>query len=418
MSKTDFWKKLGITMGALLLVRIVAHIPVPGVQIDMYKMAITQYTNTAFSLMNQFTGGALSNMTLLGIGISPYISASIIVELLCVISNRLGDLSREGYYGHKRIERMNVMFGICSSVVVSSAAGLGLWKLGFLQKSTLLYALLAAGSLCVGAIFLIGMGKLIDKKGIGNGISLILFVNIVSTFPQDIGTVMTSKKYIAILAVVITAVILGIVLFMELTKKEIKVLGSKYLEDVPQAKGLSNIPIKLAICGVMPIIFVSSFQQMGGLIKAFELNKGILRPICQLLSSDAWFVSRSPYAIAGIVLYLLTLTGCTFLYADIVFNPVNAAIALKEKGSFIPNVRPGNETVAFLRKERRSMVIADAVLLSIISVTPIFLSNMWSLKLLQLSGTSIVIAVGVLIETSREIKAEFSGVLYDKKNWF
>lgn len=417
MKNNDFWKKIGITIGALLFVKVIAHVPVPGVKADLYQMAVTQYTNPSFSLMNQLSGGALSNMTILGLGISPYISASIIVQLLCAASEYLGNLSREGYYGQKKIEKLNILFGIASSVMIALIASFGLLRLGYLQKPSVFSTLLVAASLCLGAVFLIGIGKLIDKKGIGNGISLILFINIASTLPQDVRSVIEAKENGAVLLIVITTIILGIVLFMELSKKEIRILGSRSLQ-VSQDKELSHIPIKVAICGVMPILFVSTFQQIGGFFKMLHLDQGVLNFICKLFSSESWFMSKSPYSTGGIVLYLAMLTGFAFLYANLIFNPVNVAGILKGRGNLIPNVRPGNDTVRFLRKERRSMVFFDVLLLAIISLTPIFLANVYSLPMLRLSGTTIIIAVSVVIETKRCVWAEFLGMRYDTKKWF
>lgn len=412
--KKDFWKKVAVTILILIFVRILAHVPIPGIKTDALKIAMNQYAGSAFYLLNQMTGNAFQNMTLTGLGISPYITATIIVQLLTVSFDRLGNLSRDGYYGRKKIEHLNIGLGIFMSIAIAFTSSIALSKMGYLVYNNVFHICVVTFALCLGAVILIGVGKLIDKKGIGNGISLILFVNIVATFPNDIQMVILSKPKLKIIICSMTAIIIGLIVFMELTRKEIKIYNTTTIKKNKQSDRFSKFPIKLGICNVMPIIFVSTIMQMFSLIALISHHNKVLKEITSVFNTGNWFVSMKPTAIIGIIFYCVIIALSAFLYADIIMNPAEISVALKANRCMIENIRPGNDTVTYIRKTRRGMIIGNILILIIASITPMIITNVLKISL-QMSGTSLIIAIGVLIETQKAFYADYLGTKYQKK---
>lgn len=412
--KKTFLKKISITIGILLFTRLLAHIPIPVIQLDVLKIAMQQYSNSTFQLLNQMTGNAFENMTLTGLGVTPYITASIIIQLLCITFRSLGNLKRDGYYGQKKVEKITTTLGIIMSVFVAILSSIALKNLGYLTKNSFLYAGITAVCLCAGAVLLIVCGKIIEKKGIGNGISLILGANIISTFSSDIITISNQKTKTLVILVLTLAIIIGILLFMETTSKDIKIYNTTILDDTDEkVDELSVLPIKLGICNVMPLILVATFYQIYSLIVFFVGNNKMLEKAEPFFSTSTWFTKVDPLQIAGIVFYCIIIFVTSYLYADMILNPVEIASNLKKDRSFIPNVRPGNDTVAFIRKERRGVVFVNAMILMILAIVPILITNQLHVSL-NIGSTSLIIVVGVLIEFTKAVKADFYGLQYGR----
>lgn len=411
--KKKFWKKITITLLVLVLVRLCAYIPVIGVREDALKIAMSQYDGM-FQLMNQMTGNAFQNMTITGLGITPYITATIVLQLLMVSFDTLGNAFRDGYAGKKKREMCTLVLGVFMSIVIALASAITLGKLGYLIKYHPLSVGMVALCLCLGEMLLIGAGKIIDKKGVGNGISLILGINILSTFPSDVKNILSFSKKNLIITGILLFIIISVILFMELTRKEIPVRSTVRLEESKKNEVFQTLPIKLNLCNVMPIIFVSTLMQICSLLAPAAPQKGMIAKILGMFTTSEWFVSKSPYVILGMVVYCLVVIGSGFLYADMAMNLIETSSYLKSNRCYLLGVRPGNDTVDYLRKQRRSMVLCDILLLLVLSLCPIVVSNLLGISL-QMSGTSLIIVCGVFMEGKRAIRAEYYSTRYLKE---
>lgn len=406
--RLQFVQKIGMTILLLLAIRFMSHIPVPGVKHSMFQLAVAGKGNAYFQLYDRMTGGSFSNMTIFGVGITPYITASIVVQLLGYTSTKLNRMYHDGEYGRKHIQKLTLMISCIISVIISFTASYTLYAQGYLKGK--LYILFAGLALIAGTLILIGIGKWIELRYFKNGISLVLFINIVSSMPNDILTIISLKKWKAALLITVILVTLLVLLIMELIRKEVIVKESVRVDQNEEVNDRFFIPIRLNMLNVMPIIFMSTILQLVQMLSLVGVKT-------QIFNTSKWFISTKPIYIIGIIVYCAGIFLFGIVYSEIAFNPVNIAVDLKKKASYIPGVRLGNDTAVFLQNTKRGMMLIDAILLTIISIMPIAITSILGVSSLTMFGTSLVIVIGVLVETAYQIKAEAYGVRQEEKQW-
>lgn len=409
----DLRKKILFTLLIVLLYRIGNVIPVPFVNVEaMSAMFDDQLKDTIFGMYNMMSGSAFSQATVFALGIQPYINASIIIQLLTIAIPALERLSKEGgEEGKKKINRitryttvaLGVLMGFAYYIMLSnyntSMTSQGYTNLlsetGFLQGAVIVLSFTAGSSLVM------WLGEQITARGIGNGISIILFANIVARIPDGIVRplidMLWSQWYWVILLVVAMLAIIVFIIFVSQAERRIPVQYAKRVVGRKVYGGQSShLPIKVNMSGVMPIIFAQSLASLPATIATFAGK-----------TSGWWYdnVFSSTSAIYT-VCYLLLIVGFSYFYATIQYNPVEVANNLKNNGGFIPGFRPGRPTSDFIRKVINKVTLFGAIYLGIIAVLPVLISAITGNTSFSFGGTSIIIVVSVALETVTAIEAQ------------
>jgi preprotein translocase subunit SecY len=420
----DLRKRLWFTLMMMIVFRFGAHIPVPFLTKDAMQAFMSGGTDL-FSLFDVFTGGAFANATVMALGVSPYINASIIVQLLAVAIPALERLTKEGVEGRKKINRITRYLGIILAFVQGAGLYVTLHNIGVTsgitaikQESVLTFFIITL-TFTAGTAFIVWLGELITEKGIGNGVSLIIFAGIVSRIPTAavsiynnylVSGVRNMKNValaIAIVVIAIAAVVL-VVLF-DAAERRIPVQYAKRVVGRKMYGGQStNIPIKVVSGGVMPIIFASS-------IMAFPATIVRLSTGNNLPTSGFWYRVLGCFAasygpswtdIVYAALYFLLIIFFTYFYSAIQFNPIEMANNMKKSGGYIPGYRPGKPTSDYISKVSTRLNLSGAVFLGIIAVLPIIIGSVFNISGMQIGGTSLLIMEGVALESVRQIESQ------------
>ena len=402
-------KKILFTLLILALYRLGNAIPVPYVNVDALQAYFTSLQNTVLGLLNVMSGGAFSQATIFALSIQPYINASIIIQLLCIAIPALERMSKEeGEEGRKKIASITRY----ATVAIGLLQGFGFYMLirnyGLLKPEAagnVWAAIVIILTFTSGSALIMWLGEQITEFGIGNGISMILFASIISRFPTAIITTISNiirgqlQWWVALLMFLGALAIVILIVYVNDAERRIPVQYAKRVVGRKMYGGQSTyLPMKVNMSGVMPIIFAQSIASVPATIAAFTgKTSGWV---------NTWFGTNSiPYAI----IYLLLIIFFAYFYSTIQFNPVEVANNLKKNGGYIPGFRPGKPTSEFIQKVLNKITLFGALYLGIIAVTPILIShfsNAAALTGLSLGGTSIIIVVGVALETIRALEAQ------------
>lgn len=398
-------RRILYTFMMLVIFRLGSVIPVPGIDISQVKNIVENAGLLSF--MDLVSGGAFGNMTIFALSITPYITASIIMQLLTVAIPRLEELAKEGEEGSKKIAQYTRYATIVLALIQASGISLGLFQ-GALVNNDAFSIISVIVVLTAGTTFLMWLGEQITEKGIGNGISLLIFAGIIAALPSGISNTfeLTSAgelnpAAIILFLVIALLMIVGVVAIQEGTRK-IPVQYAKRVVGRKMYGGQSShIPLKVNQSGVMPIIFAMSLLQFPHTIAYFIGSEG---GFARFLNT--WL---SPVAMPGIIVYnLLTIVLIiffTYFYTAITFNPVEVSTNMKKNGGFIPGIRPGKPTADYLNKVLTRITLAGAVALALITVIPTIIISATGIPI-AFGGTAIIIVVGVAIETVKQIESQ------------
>jgi len=412
----DLRKKIFYTVFIVLIFRLVTHIPVPGVDLEALKSFFSR--SQLFGLFDIFSGGAMSQFSIAMMGVAPYISASIIMQLLSMIIPALEALSKEGERGQHIINQytryLTVPLAVLEAfglITLLSRSELGIITALSVSKMATMIITVTAGT-----IFLMWLGELITENGIGNGISLIIFLGIVSRGPaiaqQIIVWADSPQKILNLVGFGILAflVVLGIV-FIENAQRRIPVAYAKRVRGMRMYGGVSTyLPLKVNQAGVIPIIFAMSFIIFPGVVANFLKHV----QISWLAKISNWVANHfTPESLVYGVLYFVLVFAFTYFYTSIVFNPKNISENLQKQGGFIPGIRPGYPTEEYLSKISNRVTFAGALFLGIIAIMPFLVQRVYPSLQLTLGGTAILIVVSVILETAKQIEAQIMMRSYD-----
>ena len=410
-------KKLIYTLFILIVYRIGAVIPVPYVQ-----PALIQYkSGSIFEYLNILSGNSFSEATLFALSISPYITASIVIQLLCVAIPALEKLSKEGEEGKKKLNAITRYVTVGLALLTSIGYYMlmrNTYNCLTAQGKTLFGAVVIIACYCAGAAIIMWLGEKINENGIGNGISMILFANIVASGPTLVTNLVNSfityvkqiiaGQYIGILWIVLTLLavvgVCAIVVFVVFITDSERRLPVQYAKRVVGRKMYggqsSNLPIKLNMSGVMPIIFSSSIISLPITIMQF----------CGLSTDNFWYKLFSTDSALYIILFFVLIIAFSYFYIAISFNPQEVSNNLQKNGGFIPGIRPGRPTAEYISKVLSKVTLMGAMFLSVIAVLPLIVNALSGNALagIAFSGSSLLILVGVAIETAREIEAQMT----------
>lgn len=425
----DIRKRVLFTLLMIVVIRIGSQIPVPGTDPSVVANLMKDLKEGAFNIFNTFTGNSLESFSILALSITPYITSSIIMELLTIAIPKLEELQRDGNEGRKKIVEYTRYLTVLLALIESIAMAIGFGNQGLFTTKNAFYIIVCVITLTAGSAFLMWIGERITEKGIGNGISIVLVVNILSGIPEELGvlfTFVTGGKSIAasiVLSLLTAAVIAAIVAFVVWLNGAQRKIPVQYAGKIQGRRTLggqtSSIPLKVLTSSVIPVIFASSLMSIPALITQFVggstgNTSTFWGKVIAFLSSSYWFNRNAGwYYSFGVIIYLALIFVFAYFYTSITFNPMEVADRMKKQGGFIPGIRPGKPTSNYLNGVLNKIVFLGACGLSIVALIPIVVAGVFNLPRISFLGTSLIIIVGVILETIAQIEGKMVEREYD-----
>ncbi|MCL4546012.1 MAG: preprotein translocase subunit SecY [Chloroflexi bacterium] len=415
----DLRRKLLYTFGILIIFRLIAHVPIPGV--NTQALAQLFQTNQTISMLDLFSGGALTSFSVAAIGVYPYITATIVMQLLTPLIPRLEQLSKEGEQGYNRINQITRMITVPIAVLQAfgtvtllhnaqgAAAGaqvipqFGLWGVTlpvFWQSLAMLVTMTG------GTVVLMWLGELITENGIGNGVSLIIFAGIVSRLPtlvQQTAVAGNNLTGALVLALVALVLVVGIVVIYQ-GERQIRVEYARRIRGNRQYQGGStHIPLRVNSAGMIPLIFAMSIMLFPATVASYFTASPV-----SWIAAAATFIYNlfNSQGVLYWVLYFVLVVGFTYFYTLVVFQQQNLPEVLQKNGGFIPGIRPGRNTAEYLLRVLNRVTLAGALFLGLVAISPFFVRTITATQALTLSSTGLLIVVGVVLDTMKQLEAQ------------
>ncbi len=407
------------TFFILIVVRLGSNIPTPGIDTarigDFINGALGDY---AGNLVNSLTGGSISQMTIFALSVTPYITSSIIIQLLTIAIPALEEMQKDGEDGRKKMTAITRFVSVGLAVIQSLGLALTFRNSGLMYSTSFLAVMVVVVALTAGSTFIMWLGERITERGIGNGISIILLINIVSRMPYDFMSLyeMFVKGKDIVHMVMAGAIIIAIVVVTTiltiLLNEAVRKVPVSYAQKIQGRRNVggrqTHIPIKVNTGNVMPIIFASTLMSIPSIIiRFFNINvkSAVGAKILEGLNSNNWFKSGYPWAYIGLVVYILLVLFFAYFYTSISFNPMEIANNIKKGGGFVPGIRPGKPTQDYLNNILNYIVVIGAVGLIIVAIIPIFFNGRFGADV-SFGGTSLIIISGVIIETIKQMESK------------
>ena len=410
----DLRKKIFFVLGMLVLFRVAAHIPVPGVDVEALRQFFDG--NQFFGLLDIFSGGGLSNFSVVMLGVGPYITASIVFQLLTMIIPRLEELAKEGESGRQKINQwtryLTVPLALLQTYSTINLLNRG-GRMIITDVSPLNIATIVL-TVTAGTLFLMWIGELISEKGIGNGVSLIIFAGIVARIPGDIVRTFkvfdTSQMINLVVFLGIAILVIGGIVFVTEGQRNIPVAYAKRVRGMRMYGGTStHLPLRVNQAGVIPIIFALSIMLFPGMVANFLVGSGVAwlshlaQSIANLFQNQIFYGS----------LYFVMVILFTYFYTAVTFNPPQIAENIQKQGGFVPGIRPGRATAEYLHKVLNRITLAGAFFLGFVAILPFIAQSLTKIQTLTIGGTGILIVVSVVLETMKQIRAQMQMRDYD-----
>ena len=400
----DIRKKLFFTFCMMVVIRMGCQLPVPGVNRNYFSQWFAQNSNDAFNFFSAFTGGSFEKMSIFALSITPYITSSIIIQLLTIAIPALEEMHKDGEDGRKKIAAITRYVTVALALIESIAMTVGFGRSGMIPNITFLKGFEVVVAL--------------TEKGVGNGISIVLMINILSSIPADItglfemfvkGKTLAHGALAALIIIAVILVTIVMVIVLNDATRKIPVQYAKKMQGRKMVGGQSTfIPLKVNTAGVIPVIFASSLMSIPQMIVAFtgaNVGTGIGATLIGMLSQNNWFNFSKPVYSIGLILYIVLNVFFAYFYTSITFNPIEVADNMKKQGGFIPGIRPGKPTQEYLEKVLNYLVFIGAAGLIIVVLIPIFFNGVFGASV-SFGGTSIIIIVGVILETLKQIESQ------------
>jgi len=403
----DLRRKILFTLGILVVFRFAAHVPIPGVNTEALRQLFQ--TNQFLGLLNMFSGGAMSDFSVMAMGVYPYITASIIFQLLQPIIPQLEELAKEGEAGRNRLNQYQHLLTIPLAFLQGYGQCVVLQRSGVLSnfglsRSTLLPTLATLVTLSAGTMLAIWLGELIDEQGIGNGISLIIFGGIVADIPGKVGQLLVSNPWSLVLFVILTVVtVVGIVVVQE-GQRRIPVQYAKRVRGTKVYGGQStHIPLQVNSAGMIPLIFAVSLMLFPGMISSYFIYSETTWVASIAKAVYALFDSKST---AYWIIYFVLVIGFTYFYTDMVFRQQNLSENLQRQGGFIPGIRPGRNTEEYLTRVLQRITLVGAVFLGVVAILPFLARAVTDTQIMLITSTGLLIVVGVVLDSMKQLEAQ------------
>jgi len=413
----DLRRKLVFTLAVLAIFRFLVHVPLPGV--DTVALSTLFEQNQLLGMLNLFSGGAMKNFSVAALGVYPYITTSIIMQLLVPVIPALQRIAQEGESGQRRINRITHL------IMVPMAAIAGYGQLTLLRSQGIigyidpLNTAVMVISLTTGTVLLIWLGELITERGIGNGISIIIFGGIVASLPDMIGRGFLAKEDpLGLLVFIILGLItlVAVVAFIEAHRRiPVQYARSSFRGGrMYRQSGSTYLPLRVNTAGMIPLIFALALMQFPSLVASYFMNPSgqstnIWNGIYRIFDSGA----SLPLGLVYWGLYFILVMGFTFFYTMVVFEQMNLPKTLQQQGGFIPGVRPGKTTAEYLNRVIKHLTFGGALFLGVIAVMPFFAREITGVTILTISSTALLIAVGVALDTMKQLESQLTMRRYD-----
>lgn len=415
-SYKDLRNKILLTLVLLLITRIFAHIPLPGVNLEALKSFFDK--NQIFGLLNMFSGGSMSNFSIIMMGVGPYITSSIIFQLLGMVIPKLEEMQKEGESGQQKITQYTRLLTVPLAFMQGYAMLVLLRNQNVIPTWTIAQLLVTLLVITSGTVLLMWIGEIITEKGVGNGLSLIISIGILAGLPTQFRNTLSllntnsSTQILALLgfALLALAVIVAII-FMNEGQRNLPVTYARKarMGDTMMSGVDTVLPIRVNSAGVIPIIFGMSIMIFPGVIaKFFQSAKSAI--IANGATAVERFFNNQLYY--GIIYFILVF-AFTYFYTSVVFHPDRVAENLQKQGGFIPGLRPGNETAGYLKKIMSRLTFTGGLFLAAIAILPFILQSVTKIKTISIGGTGILIIISVILETYRQINSQLSVHTYD-----
>lgn len=410
--------KLLFTLAMLVVIRFGCQLPVPGINREFFSQWFEQQTSGTFGFLDAFTGGSFLRMSVLALNITPYITSSIIMQLLTIAIPKLEEMQRDGEDGRKKIAAITRYVTVGLALIESSAVAIGFGNQGLLQAdSVVLDYIVVIVALTAGSAFLMWIGERITENGVGNGISIVLVINIISRIPEDFANLydqfVKGAETIAlgvVAAVVIVAVVIGMIVIVVILNDGVRKIPVQYAKKIQGRRTVggqnSTIPLKVNTSGVIPIIFASSLMEFPIIIcQMLQYNAtGVWGEILKGLNSGNWCKPSTPQYSIGLLVYVVLVVFFAYFYTSITFNPLEVSNNIKKQGGFIPGIRPGKPTTEYLSKILTYIIFIGACGLIIVAVIPYIFNGVFGANV-SFGGTSLIIIVSVVLETVKQIES-------------
>ena len=408
--------KILFTLLMLVVIRMGSQLPIPGVNRHYFADWFAAQTGDAFNFFDAFTGGSFLNMSVLALNITPYITSSIIIQLLTIAIPKLEEMQKDGEDGRKKLVAITRYVTIALALIESIAMAVGFGRSGLLEDFNALNIISVVSALVAGSAFLMWIGERITENGIGNGISIVLVINIISRLPQDFAGLyeqFIKGKSIAVgvvSGIIILAIIIGMVVLVILLNDGTRKIPVQYAKKIQGRKMVggqsTSIPLKINTAGVIPIIFASSLMQFPIIICSFlrYQGTGIWGEILKVLNSSNWCNPNQLKYSIGLVIYVVLVIFFAYFYTSITFNPLEVANNMKKQGGFIPGIRPGKPTTEYLNKILKYIIFIGACGLLIVAIVPYIFNGVFGASV-SFGGTSLIIIVSVVLETIKQIES-------------
>ncbi|MGM0833747.1 preprotein translocase subunit SecY [Halomonas qinghailakensis] len=411
---SELWARLRFVLLAIVVYRIGAHIPVPGINPDQLAALFREQQGTILGMFNMFSGGALERMSVLALGIMPYISASIIMQLMTAVSPHLEQLKKEGEAGRRKISQYTRYGTVILALVQATGMSVGLASQGIAYSADFSFYFTAVITFVSGAVFMMWLGEQITEKGIGNGISLLIFAGIVAGLPSAVGQAFELARnegawnVLPLLALSVLGIAtVAFVVFIERGQRRLKVnYPRRQVGNKMYAGQSSYLPLKVNMAGVIPAIFASSIllfpASIGQWVGAGEGMEWLQR------ASQALGPGQPLY----ILLFAAAVVFFCFFYTALVFNPKDVADNLKKSGAFLPGIRPGEQTARYIDKVMTRLTLFGALYITAVSLMPQFLIVAWNVPFF-FGGTSLLIVVVVIMDFMAQVQSHLMSHQYD-----
>ena len=408
----------GAEVTAESLLAIGCQIPVPGVDSDFFKQWFSSNAGDAFNFFDAFTGGSFERMSIFALNITPYITSSIIIQLLTIAIPALEEMQRDGEEGRKKMTTITRYVTVGLALFESIAMAIGFGRQGMIPNLDFFKGVVVVACLTAGSAMLMWLGERITEKGVGNGISIVLTINIISRVPSDLtllyenfikGKTIAKGTLAGLIIAAVILLVVVLVLILNGAERRIPVQYSKKMVGRKLMGGQStNIPLKVNTAGVIPVIFASSIMSFPAVIAQLTgkgNGTGIGSEIIRGLSSNNWCNPKQLQYTWGLVLYIVLCVFFAYFYTSITFNPLEVADNIKKQGGFIPGIRPGKPTSDYLTNILNYIIFIGAVGLIIVCVIPFIFNGVFGANV-SFGGTSIIIIVGVILETVKQIESQ------------
>ena len=409
----ELFKRLRFVLLAIIVYRIGTHIPVPGIDPDQIKALFNQNQGTILGLANMFSGGALERMSILALGIMPYISASIIMQLMTAVSPQLDQLKKEGASGRRKISQYTRYLTVVLAIVQATGMSVGMANQGMAYSVSPLFFVVSITSLVTGAVFMMWLGEQITEKGVGNGISLLIFAGIVAGLPAAIGQSLESARQgelnilVLLFILALAIAVIYLIVFIERGQRRITVNYANRQRGRQQYQAeSSHLPLKVNMSGVIPAIFASSILLFPASIAQWFGGGGNADWLQEIA------LAIGPGQPLNILLFSGLIVFFCFFYTALMFNPVDMADNLKRSGAFIPGIRPGPRTADYIDGVLTRLTVFGATYIALVCLLPQFLVVMWNVPF-YLGGTSLLIVVVVVMDFMAQVQSHMMSQQYE-----